>query len=42
MDNIVDYVTTPHIKELLKAKDKGKKKGQKGIGTQATRASFVL
>lgn len=41
MDNIVDYVTTPHIKELLKAKDKGKKKGQKGIGTQATRASFV-
>lgn len=41
MDNIVDYVTTPHIKDLLKAKDKGKKKGQKGIGTQATRASFV-
>jgi DNA topoisomerase-3 len=41
MDNIADYVTTPHIKDLLKAKDKGKKKGQKGIGTQATRASFV-
>ncbi|KMK87261.1 DNA topoisomerase III [Pectobacterium atrosepticum ICMP 1526] len=41
MDNIVDHVTTPHIRELLKAKDKGKKKGQKGIGTQATRASYV-
>ncbi|EMO3591325.1 DNA topoisomerase 3 [Escherichia coli] len=41
MDNIVNFVTDPQIKALLKAKDAGKKKGQRGIGTQATRASFV-
>lgn len=41
MDNIVNFVTDPQIKSLLKAKDAGKKKGQRGIGTQATRAGFV-
>ncbi|MEQ5736350.1 DNA topoisomerase 3 [Providencia alcalifaciens] len=41
MDNISNFVTNEEIKKLLKEKDQGKKKGQRGIGTQATRASFV-
>ncbi|EAO3022194.1 type IA DNA topoisomerase [Salmonella enterica] len=41
MINIADHVADPRIKQLLKEKDKGKKKNQGGIGTPATRAGII-
>lgn len=43
MIRIADYVTDPHIKNLLKEKDKDKdtKRGQGGIGTPATRSAII-
>ncbi|HBJ6904402.1 TPA: topoisomerase C-terminal repeat-containing protein [Salmonella enterica subsp. enterica serovar Wyldegreen] len=41
MINIADHVVDPRIKQLLKEKDKGKKKNQGGIGTPATRAGII-
>ncbi len=41
MINIADHVADPRIKQLLKEKDKGKKKNQGGIGTPATRATII-
>lgn len=41
MINIADHVVDPRIKQLLKEKDKGKKKNQGGIGTPATRAAII-
>ncbi len=41
MINIADHVADPRIKQLLKEKDKGKKKNQGGIGTPATRAAII-
>ncbi|EGZ4525059.1 DNA topoisomerase [Salmonella enterica] len=41
MINIADHVTNERIKQLLKEKDKGKKKNQGGIGTPATRATII-
>lgn len=41
MINIADHVSDPHIKQLLKEKDKGKKKEEGGIGTGATRAGII-
>lgn len=41
LSRIADYVTDPKIKAALKAKDAGKKGEFGGIGTPATRDSFV-
>lgn len=39
--NVAKYVKNPRIANLLKAKDKGKKGESGGIGTPATRDSFI-
>lgn len=41
LTRVADFVTDPHIKSLLKLKDKGKKGENGGIGTPATRDKFV-
>lgn len=38
---VADYVTDPHIKQLLKDKDKDKKDEHGGIGTPATRSAII-
>lgn len=41
MTRIAKYVDDPHIKQLLMAKDKGKKGENGSIGTTATRATII-
>ncbi len=42
LKRVAKYVTDPAIAKLLREKDKGKKGEQGGIGTPATRDSFVV
>lgn len=41
MLNIANFATDDRIRQLLKEKDKGKRKGTGGLGTPATRASHI-